>query len=118
MDDVSHPMNFLLTEDLDINLPKAGQIRRGTVVEQANNSVLVDIGAKSEGIIPNSEWETLDAAARKQLSVGNDVYVYVVDPEDESGNIVLSYSKAFLITLVLSAASLARAIWSNFAAKA
>lgn len=94
MDDVSHPMNFLLTEDLDINLPKAGQIRRGTVVEQANNSVLVDIGAKSEGLIPNSEWETLDTVAREQLSVGKDVYVYVVDPEDENGNIILSYSKA------------------------
>lgn len=87
-----HPMDFLLNEAL--NFPIAEEIRTGWVVEHRNNEILIDIGAKSEGIIPNKEVETLDAESLKQLAIGNEVTVYIVDPEDEKGNIVVSYAKA------------------------
>ncbi len=48
----SHPMDFLLDEEL--NLPSAGEIRTGWVVAQRGNEILVDIGAKSEGVISGS----------------------------------------------------------------
>ncbi len=85
-------MEFLLNEAL--NFPAAEEIRRGWVVEHRNNEILVDIGAKSEGIIPNKEVETFDAETKKRLAIGSEIMVYVVDPEDNKGNIILSYAKA------------------------
>lgn len=89
-----HPMDFLLEGELELDLPKAGDIRQGEVIEHLKNAILIDIGAKSEGIISGSELDMLDDEAREQLAVGNEVNVYVVDPEDDEGNIILSYAKA------------------------
>jgi small subunit ribosomal protein S1 len=93
-DGSNHPMSFLLNEDFSVGLPQPGETRTGVVVAFRNNEVLVDIGAKSEGIIPGREIESLDAATREQLTVGNEVLVYIVDPEDKNDNIILSYTKA------------------------
>lgn len=90
----SHPMDFLLSEELSLDLPRAGDIRRGEVIEHLRNAILVDIGAKSEGIISGSELDALSPDERDELAVGNEVAVYVVDPEDDEGNIVLSYARA------------------------
>lgn len=87
-----HPMDFLL--QTDFSLPVTGEIRYGRVVEHRNHEILVDIGAKSEGIITNREVETLDETTLAELAVDNEIPIYVVDPEDESGNIILSYVKA------------------------
>jgi small subunit ribosomal protein S1 len=87
-----HPMDFLLTEDL--NLPSAGDIREGWVVEKRNNVLLVDIGAKSEGIITPREIDSLDDDTLEVLSVGNLVKVCVIDPEDQNGNMIVSYTQA------------------------
>lgn len=89
-----HPMDFLLTEDLSVGIPQVGEIRSGEVVAQRNNEILVDIGAKSEGVIPSREYESLDTEARQELSVGNQILVCIVDPEDKNGDIILSYAKA------------------------
>lgn len=90
----AHPMDFLLNGDLELDLPKAGDIRQGEVVEHLKNAILIDIGAKSEGIISGDELDALDDDTRDRLAVGNEVKVYVVDPEDDEGNIILSYAKA------------------------
>lgn len=90
----AHPMDFLLNGDLELDLPKAGDIRQGEVVEHLKNAILIDIGAKSEGIISGNELDALDDDTRDHLAVGNEVNVYVVDPEDDEGNIILSYTKA------------------------
>lgn len=89
-----HPMNFLLAEDFSFSFPRAGELVEGQVVANLNNTVLVDIGAKSEGIILNSEVESLDSVMRERLAVGNSVSVIVVDPENQDGNMILSYVKA------------------------
>lgn len=90
--DANHLMAFLL--DRDLYLPSAGEIRSGRVVAYRNHEILVDIGAKSEGIISGQEATSLDAEARKMLAEGNEVLVYIVDPEDDHGNIILSYKQA------------------------
>jgi small subunit ribosomal protein S1 len=88
----SHPMDFLLAEEL--NLPKTGETRQGWVIEHRNNAILVDIGAKSEGIISGSEMQSMDDDTREILAVGNEVSVYIVNTEDQYGNVVVSYAKA------------------------
>jgi small subunit ribosomal protein S1 len=90
----AHPMSFLLDDQFNVGVPKPGEIRSGMVVAQRNNEILVDIGAKSEGIIPGRELEALDSETRERLAVGNEVLVYIVDPEDKNDNIILSYTKA------------------------
>lgn len=88
----SHPMDFLLNEE--INLPTAGEIRQGWIVQHRDNAILVDIGAKSEGIISSRELEKLDDESLEELAEGNEISVYVVDPEDKNGDLILSYTKA------------------------
>jgi len=90
--ELSHPMDFLLSEEFDF--PKAGDIRKGSVVAHRNNEILVDIGAKSEGIIDPNELQELSPEAREELEVGSEVDVFIVDPEDSNGNVILSYTKA------------------------
>ena len=87
-----HPMDFLLNEEL--NFPVAGEIRCGHIVSNQNNEILVDIGAKSEGVIDSREVTSFDSKTLEKLAVGNEIQVYVVNPEDSKGTIVLSYSKA------------------------
>lgn len=91
---VEHPMNFLLTEDYNLGFPQVGEVRHGQVVAYRSNEILVDIGAKSEGVIATEEVEAMDTATKQLFQVGSWVSVYIVNPEDEDGNIVLSYSKA------------------------
>ena len=90
--DLSHPMDFLLDEEF--NWPSTGEIRTGRVVSNHNNEILVDIGAKTEGLIDNREVSSLDKESLSQLEVGNEVLVYVINPEDNNGNIILSFAKA------------------------
>jgi small subunit ribosomal protein S1 len=90
----AHPMNFLLTESFDLGFPQAGEIREGQVVAHRSHEILVDIGAKTEGIIVGPEVERMDSDTREQLAVGNQVQVYVIEPEDPDGNIILSFAKA------------------------
>ena len=90
--DSVHPMAFLLAEEL--NLPQAGDIREGIIVAHRNNEILVDIGAKSEGIIPASEIQKMKPEVRAALEVGKQVPVYIVNIEDQQGNVIVSYLQA------------------------
>ncbi|HSH02253.1 MAG TPA: S1 RNA-binding domain-containing protein [Anaerolineae bacterium] len=92
--DASHPMDFLLAGDFNLGIPVAGDIIIGTVVENRQNAILVDINAKSEGIIYGRELDNLDEDTRADLTEGTEVPVFVVNPEDRDGNIVLSYTRA------------------------
>ncbi len=91
-DQASHPMNFLLEKEF--NLPKIGEIRQGWIVEKRPHELLVDIGAKSEGVIPSQEYDKLDTAVRDSFNIGDQITVYIVNPEDADGNVILSYTKA------------------------
>lgn len=86
-----HPMAYLLTEELD--LPSVGETRSGKVVANRNNEILIDIGAKSEGVIPMSEVQQLDPQTRNQLSEGTQIDVYIVNTEEPFGTITVSYAK-------------------------
>ena len=66
-----------------------GEIVSGTVLAVAENTVVVDIGFKSEGAIPLSEF-----ADPSEVEVGQEIEVYLEDVEDQEGQIVLSKHKA------------------------
>jgi len=68
------------------------QIVQGTVVRVDNEGVLVDVGAKSEGLIPSAEMSREGSAA--DVAVGDRIDVMVVRVEGEEGNITLSKRRA------------------------
>jgi small subunit ribosomal protein S1 len=90
----ANPMSALLDSDYGLNMPLRGEIREGVIAGISNSEVLVDVGAKSEGVINGRELDSLDEATRKALAMGQTILVYVVDPEDRNGNIVLSLNRA------------------------
>src|SRR3979490_2874485 len=85
--------DYLDLEDQSIRALSHGDIVDGTVVRVDPDEVLVDIGAKSEGIISNREL-TARGEAAMVLNPGDEVKVYVIEPENEQGNVVLSLRKA------------------------
>ncbi|MCL4871005.1 MAG: S1 RNA-binding domain-containing protein [Anaerolineae bacterium] len=93
-DDPNHPLAFLLEEDLNLNPPNVGEIRTGEIVAIRNNEILVDIGAKSEAIIPEEELEELGKDGRSRLKLGDEIAVLIINPEDDDGNIIVSYTMA------------------------
>ncbi len=66
-----------------------GEIVKGTVIKVSNDEVLVDIGYKSEGYIPASEFERLPSG-EPNVKVGDEIDVYLLRREDPDGMIVLS----------------------------
>ncbi len=92
--EAANPMQSLLDSDSGMTMPKRGEIREGVIARVTPNEILVDVGAKSEGVIGGKELETLDDALRRALAVGQTVLVYVMDPEDRNGNILLSLNRA------------------------
>lgn len=85
---------LLASESLSIDLPQAGEIRKGTIASISPNQILISIGAKSEGVVAGRELEQLTQEERDALKVGQEIDVFVIIPEDDNGNVVLSLKRA------------------------
>jgi small subunit ribosomal protein S1 len=72
-----------------ISFMTAGQILKGTIVELTKDFVIVDVGLKSEGLVPLNEFSD-----PKELSLGEQIEVFLDQTEGEDGQIVLSRDKA------------------------
>ena len=86
--------SLLANETLSVDMPQAGEIRTGMIASIGSSQILVSIGAKSEGVISGRELDQLSEEERKALVVGAEIPVYVINPEDENGNVVLSFRRA------------------------
>jgi len=71
---------------------REGDIVAGSVIKVGKDSVVVDIGYKSEGVIPIDEF--VDAAGKIDVNAGDQVDVLVEAKENENGLILLSKEKA------------------------
>jgi len=89
-----NPMAELMDSSFGFEPLSSGSVRKGTIVRVTPTEILVDIGAKSEGIISDRELERVGKEALAKLTVGDEILVYVVRPEDEEGHVVLSFSRA------------------------
>ncbi len=67
----------------------AGQILKGRVCEITKDFVVVDVGLKSEGLVPINEFNE-----PSEIILGNEIEVYLDQTEGEDGQIVLSREKA------------------------
>jgi len=82
--------------DADIRSFKHGDVVEGTVVRIDKDEILVDIGAKSEGVVSNRELAGRHAEAPPALKLGDTVLVYVMQPESDEGHAILSLRRAGL----------------------
>lgn len=77
--------------DETLNKVSEHQVTEGTVISIDKKEVIVNIGYKSDGIIPASEFRY-----NPNLKIGDKVEVYVENQEDRKGQLVLSHKKARL----------------------
>jgi small subunit ribosomal protein S1 len=91
----NHNMASLLEkEGLGLDFPQQGEIRTGVVASISPNQILVSVGTKSEGVISGRELEAIPPEELAALQVNQEIPVYVINPEDSNGNLVLSYTRA------------------------
>ena len=86
--------SLLQEEGLNLDFPKQGEIRTGVIASIGDNEILVSVGTKSEGVIPGKEREQIPEDTLATFKVGMEIPVYVLNPEDQNGNLVLSYMRA------------------------
>ncbi len=89
-------MESLLEEEggLALDFPQSGEIRTGTIASISPSQILVSIGAKSEGVLTGRELEQISEKERAAFEVGQQIPVYIVNPEDQNGNVIVSYTRA------------------------
>jgi small subunit ribosomal protein S1 len=87
--------------DNEVKSLKHGDVVEGTVVRIDPDEILVDFGGKSEGVVSNRELMGRRGPreadeSRPELKVGDEVLVYVLQPESPEGHAVLSLRRAGL----------------------
>ena len=73
---------------------RRGETVDGVVMRIDQDGILVNIGGKSEGLVPAKEMRTVSAEDRANLQVGTSIYAYVLRPESEEGSALLSVDRA------------------------
>ena len=77
--------------DKTLNTVKENEVVEGTVISINKREVVVNIGFKSDGVIPMGEFRY-----NPDLKVGDKVEVYILNQEDKKGQLVLSHKQARL----------------------
>ena len=90
----SSTMGRLPVEDWDYQQPKRGEIRTGVILAITDQEIIVDVGAKRDGIVPLSDLERVGPEEIAGLKVGDKVPVCVLRPEDQDGNLLVSLYQA------------------------
>jgi small subunit ribosomal protein S1 len=93
-DQEMNSMAEMLESYLSCQRLERGDIVPGVVVRVTPCDIIVDIGAKCEGIVPEHDLEALSPADRDAIHVGDEVLVYIVNAADVNDNIILSLSRA------------------------
>jgi len=73
---------------------RRGEVVEGRVMNVEREGLLVDIGSKSEGVVPTHEMHSLGAEPLTKVAAGDTVLVYVMQPETEEGQVLLSIDRA------------------------
>ena len=72
-----------------------GDIIEGTIMQVDQEEILVDIGAKSEGVVPNREFRKAQQSGELEgLKTGDPIFVFVLKAEDDDGRSLLSIDRA------------------------
>jgi small subunit ribosomal protein S1 len=93
--DIGGPEELAKAYDATIKSFEEGDIVAGKVVQVDKDEVLLDIGYKSEGVIPARELTIKhDADPRQIVKIGEEIEALVTQKEDKEGRLILSKKKA------------------------
>ena len=76
--------------DFSYSPPRRGEIREATILQIDEREIIVDLGAKQDGIVPSQDLERMDDSLRESLTTGASVPVYIVNPRDQNDNLIVS----------------------------
>jgi small subunit ribosomal protein S1 len=94
LDAASLMEQFLNDPSHDYKSLKYGDVMDGVIMHLDRDEILVDIGSKSEGIVPSREYSSLSSEERQALTIGDTILVFVVQPENQEGHAVVSIDRA------------------------
>ncbi|HBJ72475.1 MAG: 30S ribosomal protein S1 [Actinomycetota bacterium] len=95
INDIGSAEDFLAAIDLTIKYFNDGDIVEGTIVKVDRDEVLLDIGYKTEGVIPSRELSIKhDVDPNEVVRVGDVVEALVLTKEDKEGRLILSKKRA------------------------
>jgi small subunit ribosomal protein S1 len=95
INDIGGEEAFLAAVDETIKYFNDGDIVSGTVVKVDRDEVLLDIGYKTEGVIPSRELSIKhDVDPGEVVSVGDEIEALVLQKEDKEGRLILSKKRA------------------------
>ena len=95
INDIGSAEDFLAAIDETIKYFNDGDIVDGTIVKVDRDEVLLDIGYKTEGVIPSRELSIKhDVDPNEVVSVGDQVEALVLQKEDKEGRLILSKKRA------------------------
>ena len=87
-------MDKLLFENPPRKPLRRGEIIDGTIMEINDEGLLLNIGHKSEGVVPQREMRSIPKIDYENLDKGSEIVALVINPEDDDGTTVLSVDKA------------------------
>src|SRR5664279_3347613 len=95
INDIGTAEDFLAAIDQTIKYFNDGDIVEGTIVKVDRDEVLLDIGYKTEGVIPSRELSIKhDVDPNEVVSVGDEIEALVLTKEDKEGRLILSKKRA------------------------
>ncbi|MCQ9353182.1 30S ribosomal protein S1 [Corynebacterium sp. 153RC1] len=95
INDIGSAEDFLAAVDATIKYFNDGDIVEGTVVKVDHDEVLLDIGYKTEGVIPSRELSIKhDVDPDEVVEVGDQIDALVLTKEDKEGRLILSKKRA------------------------
>ena len=96
MQDFSAMQALLEEQDAQFKTIKRGDVVEGQIVRIDQDEILVDIGLKSEGVLSTKELPAAGYGSLAELNVGDQVLVYVIQPETPEGHANVSIKRARL----------------------
>jgi len=95
VNDIGSEEDFLAAVDKTIKYFNDGDIVEGTIVKVDRDEVLLDIGYKTEGVIPSRELSIKhDVDPAEVVKVGDEIEALVLQKEDKEGRLILSKKRA------------------------
>src|SRR5690349_16546784 len=88
--DMSEMQRLLEEQEVQFRTIKRGDVVEGQIVHMDADEILVDIGLKSEGVLSTKELPNSGYGSRDELNVGDNVLVYVMQPETPEGHAIVS----------------------------
>ena len=86
--------NEYLEKGLELEQPDRGELRKGIIVEVRPGELLVNIGSKRDGVVPQSDLARLDQSYVRRLKEGDEVDVVISKQSDDDGVFLLSIADA------------------------